>query len=107
MNEFKEKWVSWFAMVWMRLRASPLGLRIAELPWWRRWPTRREWLLLVASLPVLFLLYVLLLIPFTPSIKDLRKAKLEQPAQIMSADGRSAGVASPSSARSSAVRAKR
>ena len=49
-NEFKEKWVSWFAMVWMRLRASPLGLRIAELPWWHRWPTRREWLLLVASL---------------------------------------------------------
>ena len=90
-NEFKEKWVSWFAMVWMRLRASPLGLRIAELPWWHRWPTRREWLLLVASLPVLFLLYVLLLIPFTPSIKDLRKAKLEQPAQIMSADGRLIG----------------
>ena len=90
-NDFKEKWVSQIAAVWMRLRASRLGLRIAELPWWHRWPTRREWLLLLASLPVLFLLYVLLLIPFTPSIKDLRKAKLEQPAQIMSADGKLIG----------------
>ena len=76
---------------WQRLRASRLGLRMARLPWLHRWPTRREWLLLAAALPLLFLLYVLCLIPFTPSISDLRKAKLEQPAQIMSADGKLIG----------------
>jgi penicillin-binding protein 1A len=41
-----------------------------------------------AALPVLLLLYVLILIPFTPSIGDIRKAKIEQPAQILSADGK-------------------
>ncbi len=43
---------------------------------------------LVALLPVLFLLYVLVLIPFTPGISDIRKAKSEQPAQVLSADGK-------------------
>jgi penicillin-binding protein 1A len=37
--------------------------------------------------PALLLLYVLVLIPFTPSIGDLRKAKSEVPAVVMSADG--------------------
>jgi penicillin-binding protein 1A len=37
--------------------------------------------------PVLLLLYVLILIPFTPSISDLRKAKSEVPTVVMSADG--------------------
>ena len=46
---------------------------------------------MLVALPVLFVLYVLLLIPFTPSISDIRKAKLEQPAQIMSADGKLMG----------------
>ena len=43
---------------------------------------------ILAALPALLLLYVLLLIPFTPGIGDLRKAKIEQPAQIYSADGK-------------------
>ncbi|WP_239384397.1 penicillin-binding protein 1A, partial [Delftia tsuruhatensis] len=73
---------------WHRLLGSRIGQRVAALPWWRRWPTRREWLLFAAALPLLFALYVLLLIPFTPGIRDIRKAKLEQPAQVMSADGR-------------------
>ena len=77
--------------LWQRLRFSVLGQRVARLPWWHRWPTRREWCWLVVAMPVLALLYVLLLIPFTPSISDLRKAKLEQPAQIMSADGKLLG----------------
>ena len=38
-------------------------------------------------LPALMLLYLLLLIPFTPGIGDLRKAKSEVPARVMSADG--------------------
>lgn len=75
----------------MRARASTAGQRIAAMPWWRRWPTRREWLWFAAALPVLFVVYVLLLIPFTPSISDIRKAKLEQPAQILSADGKLIG----------------
>ena len=40
-----------------------------------RHPTRRGVALALAAVPVLVLLYVLLLIPFTPGISDLRKAK--------------------------------
>jgi len=39
-------------------------------------------------LPALFLLYVLVLIPFTPDIRDIHRAKVDQPAQIYSADGK-------------------
>ncbi len=38
-------------------------------------------------LPGAVLLYALVLIPFTPSIEDLRKARLEEPSKIVSADG--------------------
>ena len=34
-----------------------------------------------------FCLYIALLIPFTPSISELRKGKIDQPAQLLSADG--------------------
>jgi penicillin-binding protein 1A len=37
--------------------------------------------------PALLLLYLLVLIPFTPSISDIRKAKSEVPSVVMSADG--------------------
>ena len=53
-----------------------------------RHPTRRGVLRALLALPVLFLLYVLALIPFTPGISDIRKVSSEQPAQILSADGR-------------------
>ncbi|ORC49511.1 penicillin-binding protein [Burkholderia sp. A27] len=57
--------------------------------WWHvRHPTRRGVARACAALPVLLLLYVLILIPFTPGIGDIRKAKSEQPAQILSADGK-------------------
>ena len=39
------------------------------------------------ALPALMLLYVLALVPFTPSIGDLRKAKSESPSVLLSADG--------------------
>ena len=42
----------------------------------------------IAAPPALLLLYALLLVPFTPAISDIRKAATEQPAQIMSADGK-------------------
>jgi len=54
---------------------------------WRR-PTRRELVWAVAALPTLLLAYTLLLIPFTPAISDIRKAKLDLPAQVMSSDGK-------------------
>ncbi len=53
-----------------------------------RRPTLRGVAWTLAAVPVLFLLYVLALIPFTPGISDIRKAKQEQPAQILSADGK-------------------
>lgn len=58
--------------LWLRLRA------------WR-W----QW---AVALPAVGVLYVLLLIPLTPSISDIRKAKLEQPAQVLSADGKEIAV---------------
>jgi penicillin-binding protein 1A len=39
-----------------------------------------------AVLPVAALLYVLLLVPFTPGISNLRKAKVDAPAVVVSAD---------------------
>ncbi|WP_180986057.1 transglycosylase domain-containing protein, partial [Burkholderia humptydooensis] len=53
-----------------------------------RHPTRRGVLLAAAAVPALCVLYVLALIPFTPSIGDIRKARVDAPAQIMSADGK-------------------
>jgi len=53
-----------------------------------RHPTWRGVGYAVAAVPALVLLYVLLLIPFTPGIGDIRKAKIEQPAQVLSADGK-------------------
>ena len=38
-------------------------------------------------LPALVVLYVLVLIPFTPSVGDLRKAKSETPSVLMASDG--------------------
>ena len=41
---------------------------------------------------VLFLAYAIVLIPFTPSIADLRKAKAETPSILMSSDGKELAV---------------
>ncbi|HEY8357661.1 MAG TPA: transglycosylase domain-containing protein, partial [Ramlibacter sp.] len=56
------------------------GRRLLELV--RRYPVRAALLL-----PALLLAWVLVLIPFTPSISDLRKAKSEEPSVLLSADG--------------------
>lgn len=53
-----------------------------------RHPTKRGLLLAAAAVPLLFVLYVIVLIPFTPSIGDLRRARVDAPAQILSADGK-------------------
>src|SRR4029453_5292704 len=41
----------------------------------------------VLLLPALVLLYILVLIPFTPSVSDLRRARSEVPARVLSSDG--------------------
>ena len=48
----------------------------------RRHPVRAA-----LALPALALLYVLALIPFTPGIGDLRKAKSETPSVLLASDG--------------------
>ncbi|MDB5891606.1 MAG: glycosyl transferase, family 51 [Polaromonas sp.] len=48
----------------------------------RRHPVRAA-----LTLPALVILYVLLLIPFTPGIGDLRKAKSELPSVLLASDG--------------------
>ena len=53
-----------------------------------RHPRRRDVLLLLALLPALLILWILALIPFTPGISDIRKAREEVPAQVLSADGK-------------------
>jgi penicillin-binding protein 1A len=52
-----------------------------------RHPTRRGILITVACLPLLLLVYVLVMIPFTPSISDLQKVKTAKPSVLMSVDG--------------------
>ena len=44
------------------------------------------WALMAAGLALV--LVVLVLIPFTPAISDIRKAKTEQPAQLVTFDGK-------------------
>ena len=66
---------------------APIKFRFADLPGTFRPPPLRVAGWLLAAVPVLFLLYALLLVPFTPGIRDIRKAKLERPAQVLSADG--------------------
>ncbi len=78
----------------LRLRQALAGLLRVLSPWLSRLrrPTRRELLLGVAALPALLLVYSLILIPFTPGIRDIRKAKVEQPARVLSADGKELAV---------------
>ncbi|MDQ7988348.1 MAG: transglycosylase domain-containing protein, partial [Candidatus Dactylopiibacterium sp.] len=53
-----------------------------------RHPRRRDLLLGALALPALLLAYVLVLIPFTPAISDIRKAKSDRPSVVLSADGK-------------------
>ncbi|WP_422392600.1 transglycosylase domain-containing protein [Mycetohabitans rhizoxinica] len=66
-------------------RVGPPAVRL-----WRRarHPGRRELAWVAAAVPAAMALYVLILVPFTPGIGDIRKAKVEQPAQVLSADGK-------------------
>jgi penicillin-binding protein 1A len=73
---------------WAALR-SALRSALARLV---RRPERlvslRSLLWFLAALPLALLLYAVALVPFTPGISDIRKAKSELPTQLMSADGK-------------------
>ena len=75
---------------------NTLALRLKQfaisIPQYLRHPTLRGFAWGVAAIPVFLLLYVLVLIPFTPSIADLRKAKTAKPSVVMSADGKELAV---------------
>ncbi|GAB2880284.1 transglycosylase domain-containing protein [Uliginosibacterium flavum] len=53
-----------------------------------RHPGWREVLVLLALPPALLLLWMLVLIPFTPGISDIRKARDESPTRVLTADGK-------------------
>jgi len=72
----------------LRRAASALPVLARRLRQWLAARSKKQWLLAVAALPVLLLLYVLLLIPLTPSIGDIQKNKVEAPTQLLSADGK-------------------
>jgi len=66
-----------------RLRAALRGAAHAL-----RHPTRRGIALTLAAIPTLAVLVLLAFVPFTPSIGDIRKARIERPARVLSADGK-------------------
>jgi penicillin-binding protein 1A len=73
---------SFWSSLWSSLPATlKSGLLRLRHPGWR------EWLFMLALLPAVLVLWVLVLIPFTPGISDIRKARDEAPALILSADG--------------------
>ncbi|KRD18264.1 penicillin-binding protein [Acidovorax sp. Root267] len=69
-------------------RAAALFRWLAGLFAWMPRPLRRALMWGALALPATVLVYTLALIPFTPSISDIRKAKSELPAQLMSVDGK-------------------
>ena len=74
----------------VRARDFAVGARDLAVALFNRLPEGR-WLragILLSLIPLLALLYVLALIPFTPSIGDIRKSKAEAPAVVLSADGK-------------------
>jgi len=62
--------------------------RVAGLLAWMPRPVRRALLWAAVAAPLGLLAFTLALVPFTPSISDIRKAKSELPAQLMSADNK-------------------
>ncbi|MBY0410781.1 MAG: transglycosylase domain-containing protein [Burkholderiaceae bacterium] len=66
------------------------SLKIRAAQWLARIPpsVRRALLVLVIAAPVVALAYVAALVPLTPGVAEMKRAKSELPAQLMSADGK-------------------
>ncbi|MDB5860032.1 MAG: penicillin-binding protein [Ramlibacter sp.] len=76
----------------MNARFEGLGERIAEGAH-RTWGAiRRHPWKTAAALPLAVVVYVLVLIPFTPSIGNIKKSKQESPSVVLSADGKELAV---------------
>ena len=88
-SSFRESCARWLARARPHAVAGAALARAALAGCLRRLrhPTRRGIALTLAAVPVLGVLAVLACVPFTPSIGDIRKARLDRPAQIVSADG--------------------
>lgn len=82
-NPFQTPFMSSLATRFRAFAATIPG-RLAAL----RHPTWRGVGLGLAAIPVTLLLYIVILIPFTPSISDLLKAKTAKPSVLMSVDGK-------------------
>ena len=76
----------------MKLVLNQIKLVATDLLKRFRHPTRRDVKRFLLPLAALLSLYLVVLILLTPSIGDLRKAKSEQPAQVLSADGKELAV---------------
>ncbi|MGF6903444.1 penicillin-binding protein 1A [Paraburkholderia sp. GAS348] len=87
---FRERYARWLARIQPLAAAGSTKARLDVNRALRRLrhPTRRGIALTVAAFPAFFLLYVLALVPFTPGIGDIRKARIDRPAVIVSADGK-------------------
>ena len=72
----------------VKLVPNQIRLIATELLGRFRHPTRRDVTRFLLAVSALLLLYLLVLTLLTPSIGDIRKAKSEQPAQVLSADGK-------------------
>lgn len=71
-----------------KARAAAIFRWLAGLFAWVPRPLRRALLWLAVAVPAALVVLTLALIPFTPGISDIRKAKSEVPAQLMSVDGK-------------------
>nr|WP_179405027.1 transglycosylase domain-containing protein [Burkholderia guangdongensis] len=87
MREHCAKWLARAKPV-ATAAARPVRAALAVAWFHLRHPTRRSVAFAIAALPALLALYVVVLIPFTPSIGDIRKARVDEPAQVLSADGK-------------------
>ncbi|MBN3761480.1 penicillin-binding protein [Burkholderia sp. Ac-20365] len=87
---FRERCARWLARFQPLTAAGSTKVRLLFRGALRRLrhPTRRGIALMLAAPPVLLLLYVVALVPFTPSVGDIRKARVDRPALILSADGK-------------------
>ena len=68
-----------------KVRVQPFAAEIFRR---LRHPTPRGIAIALSAGPAALLAYAVILIPFTPSISDIRKATTERPAQILFADGK-------------------
>ncbi len=77
---------TFFLSAWARLTA--LFHRVSGWFAWMPRPVRLGLVWTMVAVPTAVLLYALALVPLTPSVGDIRKAKSELPAQLMSVDGK-------------------